>query len=128
MRPTFESFYPGLRRYFTFLFGGGLGLIINVIITYLLTEFFGLWHMVSFSIAMGLEVIFLFTYHTLVTFKKRGNLLRYLIVVLSVGGLNWLAVYFLSVILPVPYLIAIILSAGVISIANYLLNKKLVFC
>lgn len=119
---------PDLLRYITFLFGGGLGLIINVIITYLLTEFFGLWHMVSFSIAMGLEVIFLFTYHTLVTFKKRGNLLRYLIVVLSVGGLNWLAVYFLSVILPVPYLIAIILSAGVISIANYLLNKKLVFC
>lgn len=127
MKLTFNSIKPDLLRYITFLFGGGLALILNVIITYLLTEFLQLWHMVSYGIALGLEIIFLFIYHTFVTFKKRGHPLRFLIIVLSIAGLNWLAVYFLSVILTVPYLIAIVLSAGVISVANYLLNKKFVF-
>ena len=63
-------------RYITFVFGGVLSLIINLIITYVLTEYLQLWHMLSFSIALGTEILFLFIYHTFITFKKEANLLE----------------------------------------------------
>ena len=116
-----------LYAYVKFIIGGCISLILNLIVTWLLTEFIGLWHMISFGIALGTEVVFLFIYHTLITFKKKGKLARFVIVILIISGLNWLAVGLLSVILGLPYLIAIVISAGVISVANYIINKKLVF-
>jgi len=41
--------------------------------------------------------------------------------------LNWLAVYALTEVLTLPYLIAIVLAAGVISVLNYGINKRIVF-
>ena len=114
-------------RYITFVFGGVLSLIINLIITYVLTEYLQLWHMLSFSIALGTEILFLFIYHTFITFKKEANFPFFITIILIISGLNWIAVYLLSVIIGIQYLIAIILSAGVISIINYLLNRNLVF-
>ena len=116
-----------LYRYVKFLFGGSLSLILNLLITYLLTEFFFLWFMLSFAIALGVEIIFLFTYHSIFTFHKRGKFLLFVVVILLISGLNWIFVYIFSVLLGVPYIIAIILVAGVISIFNYFLNKKIVF-
>ena len=116
-----------IYRYVKFVFGGGLSLIINLIITYVLTEYLQLWHMLSFSIALGIEILFLFIYHSFITFKKEGKLLLFIIIILIISVMNWLAVYFLSVIIGIQYLIAITLSAGAISIINYLLNRNLVF-
>jgi len=116
-----------IYRYLKFIFGGGLSLIINLIITYFLTEYIYLWHMLSFSIALGLEILFLFFYHTFITFKKQGKLTLFITIILIISGMNWIAVYFLSIIIGIQYLIAITLSAGVISILNYLLNRNLVF-
>ncbi len=127
MISSLTEFKQDLYRYAKFLVGGGLSLGLNIIITYIFTEFLHFWHMVSFTIAIALEILFLFTYHSLVTFQKRGNFYRFVLVVLFIVGLNWVGVYFLSVILDIHYIIAIILSSGVISIINYILNKKVVF-
>ena len=116
-----------IYRYVKFIFGGGLSLIINLIITYALTEYLHLWHMLSFSIALVIEILFLFIYHSFVTFKKDAKVPLFIIIILIISGMNWIAVYFLSVIVGIQYLIAITLSAGVISIINYLLNRNLVF-
>ncbi len=116
-----------LFRYVKFLFGGGLSLLLNLAITYILTEFVHLWHMVSFGIALGCEILFLFAYHSYVTFRKNGKFWTFVFVILFISGLNWLAVYSLTEILTLPYLIAIVLAAGVISILNYGVNKKVVF-
>lgn len=116
-----------LYRYFKFIFGGGLSLLLNLAITYIFTEYLQLWHMLSYAIALSIEIFFLFTYHSLVTFKKKGRFWLFVIVILFISGLNWSAVYLLSVILKMPYLIAIVIAALTISIINYLLNKKLVF-
>ena len=114
-------------RYFKFLFGGGLSLILNLAVTYLLTEFFQLWHMLSFALALCLEILFLFGYHSMITFRKKGHFLKFVIVILFISALNWVGVYLLSVILRVYYLLSIILVALIISILNYFLNKRLVF-
>lgn len=116
-----------LFQYVKFVFGGGISLVLNLIVTYVLTEFLHLWHMVSFGIALLLEIIFLFGYHSFITFKKNGRFVSFATVVLIISGLNWVAVYLLTEVLSLQYMIAIVLSAGTISIANYLINKKLVF-
>lgn len=116
-----------LFRYVKFLLGGGLSLLLNLGITYVLTEFLQLWHMLSFAIALGCEIVFLFVYHSYITFRKNGDLWLFIVVVLFISGLNWLAVYVLTEILTLPYLVAIVLAAGAISILNYGINKKVVF-
>ena len=116
-----------LYKYVKFLFGGGLSLLLNLGITYLLTEVFQLWHMLSFAIALGCEIFFLFAYHSYVTFRKNGKFWLFAAVILCISALNWLVVYLLTEFLTLPYLIAIVLAAGVISVLNYGLNKRLVF-
>src|SRR3989338_7022911 len=123
----FSEIKQDLYSYVKFIFGGGLSLILNLTLTYLLTEFLALWHMLSYGLALGVEVIFLFFFHSSITFKQNGNFFRFAVLILAMSFLNWIAVYFLTVILPIPYLMGIILAAGVISILNYVLNKRLVF-
>lgn len=117
-----------LYKYVKFLFGGGLSLLLNLGITYVLTEYLHLWHMLSFTIALGCEILFLFVYHSYVTFRKNGKFWLFALVILFISSLNWLAVYALTEVLALPYLIAILLSAGVISLLNYGINKRVVFC
>ena len=74
-----------LYRYVKFVFGGGISLILNLLITYLLTELIGFWHMVSFAIALSLETIFLFAYHSKVTFKVNGKFKIFVIVILLIS-------------------------------------------
>ena len=123
--------YRGVRkdlfRYVKFVFGGGLSLVLNLIITYLLTELIHLWHMLSFGISLVVEIVFLFGYHSVVTFRRRGKFGRFVVVILVISLANWAFVYFLSVTLGIQYLISIVVSAGVISIVNYLVNRALVF-
>ncbi len=114
-------------RYFKFLCGGGLSLLLNLAVTYLLTEFFQLWHMLSFALALGLEILFWFGYHSMITFRKKGHLLKFVIVILFISALNWVGVYLLSVTLEIQYLISIIIAALLISVLNYFLNKRMVF-
>lgn len=121
------SLQQDLFRYIKFLFGGGLSLLLNLGITYVLTEFFYLWYMLSFAIALGCEIFFLFAYHSVVTFRKNGKFLLFVLVILFISVLNWSAVYLLTEILTLPYLIAIVLAAGVISVLNYGFNKMVVF-
>ncbi len=116
-----------LYRYVKFVFGGGISLILNLLITYLLTELIGFWHMVSFAIALSLETIFLFAYHSKVTFKVNGKFKIFVIVILLISFLNWILVYLLTEKIKMQYLIAIVLVAGVVSILNYFINKKIVF-
>ncbi len=113
--------------YFKFLFGGGLSLILNLTVTYLLTEFFQLWHMLSFAIALCTEILFLFGYHSLVTFRTKGKFWVFLIVILFISALNWVGVYLASVVLEIHYIISIVIVALIISVLNYFLNKRLVF-
>ena len=119
--------FKNLFKYFKFLVGGGISLLISLALTYLLTEYVHLWHMTSFALVLGVEVIFLFLYHSVITFKKRGKFLLFIFIILFISDLNWIFVYYLSEVFEIYYVFAIILSAGVISILNFSMNKLLVF-
>jgi putative flippase GtrA len=123
----FGKFGADIFRYIKFVFGGGLALILNLIITYFLTEVMHLWHMVSFAIALGLELLFLLIYHTLITFKKKGKILLFVLIISFISTLNWILVFIMTIEFHFYYLISIVLVAGVVSIVNYFLNRNLVF-
>ncbi|HLC51656.1 MAG TPA: GtrA family protein [Candidatus Nanoarchaeia archaeon] len=118
-----DEFY----RYFKFIVGGGISLLIALGITYALTEIIGLWHMLSFGIALLIEIIFLFFYHSVVTFKKRGKFWLFMSVILFISNLNWILVYITTVFWQWNYLASIVLVALMVSVLNYLINKTLVF-
>src|SRR3989344_6746318 len=115
------------KRYFIFIFGGSLAMLLNLGITYAFTSYAGLWYMLSYAFALCFELIFLFVYHTYITFRTRGHFLKFASVIISISVLNWLGVYFTSVILGVYYLVSIVLVALIISVLNYTLNKLFVF-
>ena len=116
-----------LSRYMTFLFGGGVSLLLNLMVTYGLTEYLHFWHMFSFAVALTLELFFLFIYHSLVTFKKKGHFFLFVMVILFISTLNWVSVYMLSELWNIRYVFSIIIAAGVISLLNYLINRNVVF-
>lgn len=115
------------RKYVIFIIGGGISLLINLAVTYTFTEYAGLWHMLSFTIALFVEIIFLFVYHTYITFKTNGRFIKFTMVILFISFLNWIGVYIVSVIIKINYIISIILVAFIISIMNYYMNNILVF-
>ena len=123
----FDEFKVDLFRYVKFVFGGGLALVLNLILTYFLTEVVHLWHMVSFAIALGLELLFLLVYHTLITFKKKGKKMLFILIISFISTLNWILVYILTVEFHLHYLFSIVMVAGMVSIINYFLNRNLVF-
>ena len=123
----YNEFKLDLFRYVKFIFGGGLSLVLNLIITYILTEFFLMWHMISFAIALGAELLFLLTYHTFITFKKKGRIIHFIIIISLISGINWILVYIMTVLFNFNYLISIVLVAGFVSIVNYVLNRNVVF-
>ena len=58
-----------IKQYIRFIFGGGIGLLINIGITAFFTEIFGLWHMYAYTVGLSINVIFNFFYHRNITFK-----------------------------------------------------------
>ena len=122
-----NRFFREFKRYLTFIVGGGFSLLLNLGITYAFTEYAGLWHMLSYSFALMAEIIFLFVFHSYITFKAKGHFLKFALIILFISALNWLLVYLFSVIIGVYYLVAIVVVALVVSVLNYLLNREWVF-
>ncbi len=127
LRTFINQWKADIFRYIKFIFGGGISLVINLILTYLLTQQFQIPFIVSFGIVLLLEILFLFVYHSFVTFKKKGEFIPFALVIIFITALNFGFVWILTNFLHLYQYLAIILSAGIISVLNYFLNKRLVF-
>ncbi|MBI2573098.1 GtrA family protein [Candidatus Woesearchaeota archaeon] len=119
-----------LIRYTKFLFGGGIGLVINLTLTFLFDKYFHIPFIVSYGLVLCLEVVVLFPYHCFITFKRKGEFLHYAIIFLVITALNFggvsLLTKYISLFQTYPYG-AIVISAGFFSMLNYILNRKFVF-
>lgn len=126
-------------RYLVFLFGGGLSLLMNLVLTTFFTTTLHLWHMLSFALALSIEMAFLLVYHTRVTFRKEGRIERFVAVIGLISFCNWCGVFVVDHwLMPAfsftmweltvrDYHVSIVLVAGVISVLNYMLNRFWVF-
>ena len=114
-----------------FVLGGGLCFIYDIIATFILTEIVGVWYLASYFFALSTGIIFLFIYHMRVTFGKSDNVKRrfakFVFVATVYLFLNTWLVYFITETYKLHYLKSVILVTTVLSILNYLVNKKWVF-
>ena len=116
-----------ILQYFKFIFGGGVSLIINLILTFLLIKIFHIWHMYAYGISLIIEISFLFLYHSIITFGIYGKIVKFIINIIFISTLNWVGVLLMSINLNLNYNISIIIIALIIFIINYYIINKIIF-
>jgi len=132
-----------LIKYAQFIFGGGLGLLANLAVTYVLADIIGLWFRASYAIGLAANVLFNFLYHRHITFgrkdKSMSRLYKFIPLTLAVTATNYILVLtfteliILKWLMPVSFLqqyynyMAIVAVTGLVSVINYLANKLWVF-
>ena len=120
-----------LKRFIIFCFGGGIGAIINIMITAFITEIYLINYKISYIIGLALNLIFNFFFNRHITFKAKSEwqkrFVKFFIVSVSTILLNYGAVILLTEVFGVYYLISIAFSIILFSVLNYKLNKLWVF-
>lgn len=120
-----------LKKYFSFILGGGIGAVITWSLTYFLTEVIKTWYILSFSIAAIIPLIFKFIYHRRVTFSGKEMstiiIIKYIGVYVLLSLLNICIVYLITTHLHIYYMLSIITVTLIISVFNFLINDRFVF-
>ena len=134
-----------LLKYLKFSIGGGVISISELILTVILTEFFSVWYIYSYIIALSIGSLALFFYHRYITFTghntPKRRYLKFLLFSAFVYLLNIIFLYFLSryteyliqaynltnPIFHYHYAFLILIIAIPFSIVHFLINKKYIF-
>jgi dolichol-phosphate mannosyltransferase len=122
------------KHAFKYYLVGASGVLVNLGILFALTEFVGLWYLLSSTIAIYVSITSNFLFNKTWTFRdtaiKQGDFLLYgkFICVSLVGmgiqlGFNYMFVEKLSV----YYLLAALMSIMIASSVNFVLNRRLTF-
>jgi putative flippase GtrA len=117
-------------KYIKFTIGGIIVFLFQWVLTILLTELFYFENNISYTLALGLGLLLLFSFHEKITFKintphRIKILQRFFLMYIFVFILNWSLVYFLSK--EITYVLAIPLVNMCLSIFLYPLNKRWIF-
>jgi putative flippase GtrA len=131
------------QSYFIFIIGGGIGALVNWLISFLLTSIIGIHYVISYSIAQTANIAVNFLWHRFITFrvkdKSTARFIRFFIMSIITALISIVLVYltkefvldyFYTIILygkDLNYLAAIIIITFVISVMNYLISKLWVF-
>ncbi len=132
-----------LGKYFKFILGGGLGLGVNLAVTYALSEIIGVWFRIAYAIGLGVNVIFNFYYHRRVTFNRTDSaarrFYRFVPLTLAITATNYILVLIFTELVILNWLLVfefakplykygvIVGVTGVVSLINYYVNKRWVF-
>ena len=131
--PFKKEFIIKFKRYPHFIMIGLTGFLINLLLTFVFTEFFHLWYLLSYIMGALLSWVFSFYMNSHFTFRGHNsehNFKRYIFYLQTYGlmGLASLAfVYILTSIFGVYYLLSILIASSVMSLATFVFNKKVVF-
>lgn len=131
------------KRYFIFIFGGGVGALVNWLISFLLTSIMGIHYVISYSIAQIANIVVNFIWHRFITFgvksESASRFIKFFIMSIITALLSIVLVYLVKEFVldnlytiklfgwNLNYLVAIIFITFVISIANYLISTWWVF-
>ncbi len=116
-----------------FIIAGGTGTVFNLCVLYVLTDFFGVWYLASTTISFLVGSVFSFTLQKFLTFRhtNASGLQREFPIFLTVGGINLFLnsalMYTLVDIVGVWYMLAQIISTGIISIESFITYRYIVF-
>ncbi len=125
-----------VARFLVFVTGGGLGWLLNISVTVLLSKVFGVWQMLAYAIGLTFNIAFNFSFHKHITFGISRTELRHSItftlITLAIVAANWLLVYMFTEVLyqNLPTLVFAAVSFVVtvlLSIVNFAANRLFVF-
>ncbi|KAG0511483.1 MAG: Dolichol-phosphate mannosyltransferase [Nitrosopumilales archaeon] len=113
---------------------GASGVLVNLGLLYSLTEFVGLWYLVSYIIAISVSITLNFTFNKFWTFSDSKNSQRTIVIYLKFVGVSLLgmgiqlgSVYLLVESLLVYYMLAALISIGIASGINFIINRRWTF-
>jgi dolichol-phosphate mannosyltransferase len=112
---------------------GGTGLLVNLAVTYILTQFLGLWYLLAYVIATFISWNVVFFANSLFTFvghSKENYARRYMTFMIGYCGLflvNTGIVYICTSILHFYYLLSIIFATAVITIFTFFFAKQYIY-
>lgn|SRR3989344_898395 len=121
------------KRYPWFVVVGVFGVILNISLTYLLTEIAEIWYFLSFIIATLITWTTGFFLNSKITFRghEEKNLftayIKFLLIYCVFSIPAFVFVYFLTSVLEIQYLISVVVINIVMSLITFLLNKRSVF-
>ncbi len=131
------------KRYFIFIFGGGVGALVNWGISFLLTSIMGVHYVISYSMAQIANIVVNFVWHRFITFGVKSEsasrfikffTMSILTALLSIALVYLVKEFVLDYLYTITlfrwdlnYLVAIIFITFVISIVNYIISTWWVF-
>jgi putative flippase GtrA len=119
-------------QFIKFCIVGSIGGIIHLGLLYWLTEFFGIWYMVSASIGFTVAVVHNFILNKYWTFKNRApeiprQFVSFFVISVVSLGINLSVLYILTEYIGIWYMAAQIVAILVALSNNYLGNKRFTF-
>ena len=123
----------GVKEFFKFSFVGLIGMVINLGVLYLLTEYVGIYYLFSAIVAFVIAMTHNFVLNKVWTFgeeMKSSICKKYIkFSVISIFALivNLIFLYFFTAIIGIYYLISQVLAIGISLIINFFGNKFLTF-
>jgi len=120
-----------LIRFVKFCLVGGSGVIVNMGLLWLLTEFGGLYYLLSSAVSIETSIISNFTLNDFFTFSDRRpaglksflkRLLKFNLVSLAGLGINMAVLWFLTSAVGLYYLISNLFGIAAATLWNYLVN------
>ena len=119
------------KRLITFLFGNHLVFLSGLLITWILTEVFHVWHMFSYGSSLILGMIFAYFFHHYITFELTEDSYRHISIFMVITSINyacsWILVYLITNFFQGHYILTIIIVSIPMSLIYYKLNRRFVF-
>lgn len=130
-----KKIYYVVKRYMIFIFGGFIGWLILIGITALTVNSLQVRPFIGYFFGLVAAIIFTFSYHRYITFKKKTNwsvrFMKFVPLEGTVSAFNWALFYivteFLGLDSGLNYTIASFLITWSISVINFCLNRFWVF-
>jgi len=121
------------KELFKFCVVGGIGSIINLGLLYSLTEWFGVYYLLSSCIAIELSIISNFILNDQWTFRENKSkhiikrALYYQLISLIGLSIQLTTVYILTDLINIYYILSGAIAIGVVVAWNYTVNKRITF-
>lgn len=122
-----------MMQFVRFVLIGGIGMLINMGVTYLGVEYLGLWYLWAFCLAALVGWTAIFIGNALFTFpehERHSYRRKYVTFILGYTSIFWVnagLVFVFTSLLSVHYLVSIVLGTIITTLLTFTFNKKVIF-
>jgi len=132
-----------IKKYCIFITGGGIGALVNWLISFMLTSLLGIYYLISYLVAQFINIIVNFTWHRYITFRVANSSLeqffKFVLLSSTTALLSMGLVFFLKEFVidsfyemeawgfKLNYLAAIVSVTFLVSVINYVVSQMWVF-